>query len=232
MDHEAIQDLFSEYMEGELSEEKAHEVEAHLEECDECREMFELCKDSVDSLRSLSKVDPPKDLEQKIKKRIRARSRGKFFSATSHEHVVHRVPFELISLILILIAMALFYMMTLVAGMEAPEDPPENDQDSEQPEPQEPGSAAIDAARARELADPVARAEISRVEAEHEKDDPAVELEWKDYEVTVHEKPEHFVVFYRYANPDPGFELWAGHGMHFSVYVDAQTGETRMVGGE
>jgi hypothetical protein len=232
MDHETIQDLFSEYMEGELSAEKARQVEEHLEGCDECREMYELCKDSVDSLRSLSKIDPPGDLEQKIKKRIRARSRGKFFSASSHEHVVHRVPFEIISLILILIAMALFYMLTLIAGVEAPEEPPENGQDSEKPEPREPESAPIDATRARELADPVARAEISRVEAEHKKNNPAVRLDWKDYEVTVTGKPEHFVVFYEYSNPDPGFELWAGHGMHFNVYVDTQTGEVRMVGGE
>ena len=92
--------------------------------------------------------------------------------------------------------------------------------------------APIDAGQARKLADPVAREEISRVEAEHRKDDPSVTLAWEDYEVTVAEKPEHFVVFYQYSNPDPGFELWAGHGMHFSVYVDRKTGETRMVGGE
>jgi len=92
--------------------------------------------------------------------------------------------------------------------------------------------APVDAAQARELADPVARAEIARVEAEHRKDNPDVKLEWKDYEVTVFEKPEHFVVFYQYANPDPGFELWAGHGMHFNVYVDRKTGKTQMVGGE
>jgi hypothetical protein len=99
------------------------------------------------------------------------------------------------------------------------------DRNQQPPEP-------IDATRARELADPVARAEISSVELEHRKNNPAVKLEWEDYEVTVTEKPEHFVVFYQYANPNPGFELWAGHGMHFSVYVDKQTGETRMVGGE
>ena len=92
--------------------------------------------------------------------------------------------------------------------------------------------APADEAQARELADPVARAEIARVELEHRKDDPAVELAWDDYTVTVTEKPEHFVVFYQYTNPDPGFELWAGHGMHFNVYVDKKTGETRMIGGE
>jgi hypothetical protein len=99
-------------------------------------------------------------------------------------------------------------------------------------QPPEVASAPADAAQARKLADPVARAEIARVEAEHRKDNPAVELAWKDYEVTVTEKPEHYVVFYQYANPDPVFELWAGHGMHFNVYVDRKTGETRMVGGE
>lgn len=111
------------------------------------------------------------------------------------------------------------------------------DKNQQPPEPtdttqHQPGSAPIDATRARELADPVARAEISRVELEHQKSNPDVELEWKDYEVTVTERPEHFVVLYQYANPNPGFELWAGHGMHFNVYVDKQTGETRMVGGE
>lgn len=131
MDHETVQNLFSEYMEGDLPEEKAREVKEHIESCEECREAFQRCKDSVDSLRSLSKVSPPPDLEQRIKRRIRARSRGKFFRELSQPHVIIRVPFEIISLILILIAMACFYLMTLVTSLEAPEKPPEEDREEQ-----------------------------------------------------------------------------------------------------
>lgn len=124
MDHQTVQDLFSEYMEGDLSDGEAREVREHLDSCVECREAFERFKDSVDSLRSLSRVSPPQDLEQKIKKRIRARSRGRFFSEASQpHHVLTRVPFEFISLILILIALACFYLMTLVGSMEATRAP-------------------------------------------------------------------------------------------------------------
>jgi hypothetical protein len=86
--------------------------------------------------------------------------------------------------------------------------------------------------RARQIADPEARAEIARVEREHRQRDPAVRLSFADYEVTVTEKDDHFAVFYQYANPNPGFELWAGHGMHFTVYVDKESGSTRLIGGE
>jgi hypothetical protein len=114
MDHETVKDLFSEYFDGDLTAGKAREVE-----------------ESLGSLRSLNRSAPPPDFEQKLKRRIRVRSRGRFFSEASQPHVVTRVPFELISLILILIAMSLLYLMTLVAEIEAP-PPPEDGEDSQE----------------------------------------------------------------------------------------------------
>jgi predicted anti-sigma-YlaC factor YlaD len=131
MDHETVKDLFSEYFDGDLPAGKAREVEEHLDSCPGCRDAYDEFQESLGSLRSLNRSAPPPDFEQKLKRRIRVRSRGRFFSEASQPHVVTRVPFELISLILILIAMSLLYLMTLVAEIEAP-PPPEDGEDSQE----------------------------------------------------------------------------------------------------
>jgi len=125
MDGDRVRDLFCEYMEGDLEPDVEDQVREYLEANPGIREEYEEFRDTFESMRHLGSVAPPRDLENKIKKRIRARSRGKFFAASSQPHVFQRVPFELISLILILIAMALFYMMTLIAGIEALEHLPD-----------------------------------------------------------------------------------------------------------
>jgi hypothetical protein len=89
----------------------------------------------------------------------------------------------------------------------------------------------VDAAGARELADAVARAELARVESSRREEDPAVRLPLDDYEVTLMEHQEFFVVSYRYANPNPPFTPWEGHGMHFSIQVSRGSGETRLLRG-
>ncbi len=90
---------------------------------------------------------------------------------------------------------------------------------------------------ARKLADPVAIADLARVEAHERKRDPAVRLRFEDYEVTVRElvragDREVHVVDYVHTNPDVDFELWTGHGMHFSVEVGKSDEKTRIIHGE
>jgi len=127
MDHEAVRDLLSEYVDGDLPYDRAREVGEHLESCAECRAHLERYQESLRHLRSLPRAEPPGDLEQKIKKRIRARSRGRFFGESTQPQVLLRVPFELISLLLILFALALLYFMTLVERIEAVQPPPDKD---------------------------------------------------------------------------------------------------------
>lgn len=97
----------------------------------------------------------------------------------------------------------------------------------------EPGP--VDAARAREIADRMAAGEIRRVEQDHRRSNPDVVLRMEDYTVTAGttEVPDPaFTFLYVYSREDPPFELWAGHGMHFSVRVNRETGEPLMMGGE
>jgi len=132
MDHEKVRELFSEYMEGDLDPGEARQVRLHLDECPACRREYDEFRQMFETFRSLPVLDPPQDLENRIKRRIRARSRGKFFSAASAPHVVHRVPYEFISLILILIAIFCLYLMTMVSAVEQQPGPPEeNDQGSQ-----------------------------------------------------------------------------------------------------
>lgn len=144
MDHEKVRDLFSEYMEDDLGPELRDQVREHLDECEECREEYDAFRQTFETFRSLPVLDPPRDLDSRIKKRIRARSRGKFFSATSAPHVVHRVPYEFISLILILIALFCLYLMTMVSGVEKqPEPREERDPGSQVQERQEGEDGAV-----------------------------------------------------------------------------------------
>jgi anti-sigma factor RsiW len=118
MDHERARELFSEYMDDELPPETREQVARHLDSCGQCREEYEQFERTFRTFRSLPRVSPPGDLEQKVKRRIRNRSRGRFFAATTQPHVVHRVPYEFISLILILIAMVLMWMMATFYVLE------------------------------------------------------------------------------------------------------------------
>ena len=106
--------------------------------------------------------------------------------------------------------------------------------------PSEPGPATesgVSAEVARATADEAAREELERVEAEHRQRDPDVNLPLEEYEVTMTERTlpdgsEVFDFYYEFNNPEPGFEVWLGHGMHFNVQVNRRTGQAEIIGGE
>ncbi len=118
MDHETVMDLFSEYMEGDLDPERDAQVREHLAGCKQCEKEYEQFRATFETMRSLPSVPPPEDLDKNIKRRIRSRSRGKFFAATHEPNIVYRVPYEFISLILILIALMCLYVMTMITDLE------------------------------------------------------------------------------------------------------------------
>lgn len=110
MDREEARELFSAYRDGDLSAEQLNALESFLDRDDECREEYERFCRAIDSLALLQKQPAPPHFVEKVQTRIRRRSGGKLF--TSRGGSVSRVPYELFSLVLILILLSV-YLLTL-----------------------------------------------------------------------------------------------------------------------
>jgi len=113
MDHQAAQELFSDYLEGELSPQEQEELAAHLTECEACREELEDLKKTMRSLSGLKVLPPPEGFVSKVQQKIRKRSRGRFFAP---ERLLMRVPFEWISFIIIMLMLATYMILVLGQG--------------------------------------------------------------------------------------------------------------------
>lgn len=111
MDREQAQDLFSAYREGELPREQVESFESYLDRDDEVRGEYEKFCRALDSLSLLQNETAPDDFMENLQKRMRRRSGGKLFGANKWGHVT-RVPYELFSLILILIILTV-YLLTV-----------------------------------------------------------------------------------------------------------------------
>jgi len=111
MDREEARELFSAYRDGDLSVEELNALEGFLERDEECRQEYERFCRAIDSLSLLQKQAAPPNFVEKVQTRIRRRSGGKLF-APGRGVMVTRVPYELFSLVLILILLAV-YMLTL-----------------------------------------------------------------------------------------------------------------------
>lgn len=70
MNHEAVQERLSSYLDGDLSPEERAEVQAHLDGCDECREELELLKVTLDALHDLPVLAAPDGFADAVLERI------------------------------------------------------------------------------------------------------------------------------------------------------------------
>jgi predicted anti-sigma-YlaC factor YlaD len=108
MDHQAAQELFSDYLEGELPPEQSGALIAHLESCAACREEFEALQQTLRSLSGLRILPPPDNFTLKVQQRIHRRSRGRFFTA---ENLLTRLPFEWISFVIIILMLVVYILL-------------------------------------------------------------------------------------------------------------------------
>lgn len=120
MDHTTAQSFFSDYLEGELPAKQRQSLEQHLEGCDECKAELQDFKTTVHSLSGLYKLPVPDDFATRIERRIRRRSRGRFFA---NESILFRLPFEWISFVVIMLLLALYIF--LVEGRSVRQVAPE-----------------------------------------------------------------------------------------------------------
>jgi predicted anti-sigma-YlaC factor YlaD len=108
MDHQAAQELFSDYLEGELTEEQRGELIVHLDGCADCREELDSLRQTLRSLSGLRPLPPPDNFARKVQQRIHRKSRGRFFG---QDRVLLRIPFEWISFVIIILMLAVYMLL-------------------------------------------------------------------------------------------------------------------------
>ena len=106
--HTRTQEAFSSYLEGDLEAKERQRVEEHLGTCIQCRTQLERFKTTLGKLGGLHEK-APKTFLGDIQGQIRSRSKGRFFSGP--RHLFGRIPYEWISLAMI-VAMLVYYIFT------------------------------------------------------------------------------------------------------------------------
>lgn len=119
MDRDQARELFSAYRDGDLGPEQVRALEGLLEEDEECRAEYESFCRVLDSLAGLGRTEAPPDFAEKLQGRIRKRSAGRFFGARGGP-VLTRVPYELFSLVLILIILTVYLLTVPMVQVSRP----------------------------------------------------------------------------------------------------------------
>ena len=99
----------SAYLDGELSEDESHDFEAHLEDEPEVAEHFNQMKRLLGALGSLPEVEAPPDFYDQVRKKLR-RSKADEDSIWGSSIML---PFQVLSIVVILAAAAIFLMTEL-----------------------------------------------------------------------------------------------------------------------
>lgn len=123
MNKEQAQELYSAYIEDDLTPVTRSSFEIFLKENEDVRQEFQDFEKTLNSLRGLANVNPPPEFGRKIERRIRRRSKGRFF-AKQDLPLFFRIPFEWISFVIILLLLAL-YITTVLEKPKTPTTQPE-----------------------------------------------------------------------------------------------------------
>ncbi|MBW2277934.1 MAG: zf-HC2 domain-containing protein [Deltaproteobacteria bacterium] len=107
MDHDRAKELFTQYHEGDLSDEELAQLERHFDDCDECREEWETYRKTIDGVSGLLQMGAPDDFTHSVEQKIKKRSRGRFFG----DQRSFSMQFAVVSFILILLFI-LAYLVT------------------------------------------------------------------------------------------------------------------------
>jgi anti-sigma factor RsiW len=110
--HERVREQLSDYVEGELDAAARAAVDRHVATCAACRTELEGFRATLGQLGNLRAKAPGSFLAD-IQNQIRTRSRGRFFN---RRHLLFgRIPFEWVSLAMI-VAMLAYYIITTHAA--------------------------------------------------------------------------------------------------------------------
>jgi predicted anti-sigma-YlaC factor YlaD len=115
VEHSRVRELFSDYLEGELADDLARELDSHLEGCEDCRKELQSLKQTVAAVSSLGPVQAPEGFTSKVHLRLRRRMRHRPEMASTLEH---KIPYETICLIMLAILAALYIILYLMPLMD------------------------------------------------------------------------------------------------------------------
>ncbi|MFW5967213.1 MAG: anti-sigma factor family protein [Persicimonas sp.] len=101
--------LFVAYLEGDLEGERRAKLERELESDDELREEFELFSHVTSAAQSIPIEFAPDDFVDRVERRIRTRSRNRFFS--DNFLYSRRMPYEAIAVVMIAVMAAAWLLM-------------------------------------------------------------------------------------------------------------------------
>lgn len=110
MDHDEVKNRFSELLDEDLPESEARKIRGHLDECRECQRAWDEFRKTFKSFRHVAPSEAPPYLVDHVKKKIRRRSRGRFYE--DQAPLLYRVPYEAFSLIIIIIALMMFMLLS------------------------------------------------------------------------------------------------------------------------
>ena len=107
-EHHEIEELFSDFYEGELGNDDKKRVESHLDECSDCDASYKEFVETVEQISGLGKLKAPHGFERDVESTIEKRSAGRFFSAG---RMTERTPLTVLALLAIAIGVALYLLL-------------------------------------------------------------------------------------------------------------------------
>ena len=112
MDHTQATELFSSYWDRELAPEESARLEEHLGSCVVCRREYQAFEQTVGGLHALAHHTElaPAGFVEGVAKRVRKRSRGKFFA---NRRALDRVPYEMFSVVMLAVLLAIYLVLQL-----------------------------------------------------------------------------------------------------------------------
>ena len=103
------QDLFSFYVEGLQEARGRLALEAHLEECVQCRQELELFRKVLGLVASLPEMEVASGFSVKVRERVEALIKPRGFWRTLFSPLYIKLPLEAVALFLVVIGAILFY---------------------------------------------------------------------------------------------------------------------------
>lgn len=124
-EHDEIEELFSDFYEGELSAADKKRVETHLEACEQCEAEYADFTRAIEQISGLGKhkLAAPPDFEKGVESTIEKRSAGRFFGGRK---LTDRAPLTILALIAIAIGVGLYWWLagSETGSLKSRPDPP------------------------------------------------------------------------------------------------------------
>ncbi len=106
--HAKIEEQFSSYYDGELDSEEKKALEAHLADCEDCKNAYAAFRDTVEAISGLGKMAAPVGFERDVESTIEKRSAGRFFG---DRKITDRLPLTLVALTAIAVGVLLYLLL-------------------------------------------------------------------------------------------------------------------------